>query len=154
LRHRHAFARPLNDPEVVLNLWAYSGEDECILRLAGKAYFMQGTEDEKLALLRQLAASDFLCATWHKVPESFTVHDMDFGDMKNIAHQSMLSNPQYHEQLFGSLIELLAQSIPEQIRCINGEYQKFQLELPQEPLCVSTVVMEKENGDLVPLVSD
>ena len=66
----------------------------------------------------------------------------------------MLSNPQYHEQLFGYLIELLSQSIPEQMHCINGEYQKFQLELPQVPLCVSTIVMEKANGDLAPLVSD
>ena len=153
MEYRHATAQPLNNPEVVLNLWAYSGEDGSILRLAGKAYVMLGTDEEKLELLRQLSISDFLCATWHKVPQNFTIHHSDFGEMKGAAHASMISDQNSHEHLFGSLIELLAESIQEQMRCINGDYQKFRLDIPQEPLCVTTIVLEKENGDLVPLVS-
>ena len=66
---RHASALPLENPEIVLNLWAYSGEDGTILRLAGKTYAMQGTDADKLAVLRQLAKTDFLSASWDKVPE-------------------------------------------------------------------------------------
>ena len=151
--HRHTTARPLEDPEVVINLWAYSGEDGTILRLAGKTYVMQGTDAQKLALLRQLASSDFLCTPWDKVPANFTIQHNEFGEMKGTAHASMMSNPQYHESLFGPLIEKLAQEIPEQVRSVNGEYQKFRLDLPQEPLCISTIVIENEDGTLVPMVS-
>lgn len=82
MKNRDAAAHPLKNPEVVINLWAYSGEDGTILRLAGKTYVMQGTNAEKLALLRQLAASDFLSAPWHKVPANFTIQHTDFGEMK------------------------------------------------------------------------
>ena len=153
MKHRRAVARPLNNPEVVINLWAYSGEDGTILRLAGKAYVMQGGDAEKLVLLRQLAASDFLSAAWHKTPANFTIQHTDFGEMKGAAQASMLSDPHYHEHLFGPLIEQLAQAVPEQICSVNGEYRKFRLELPQEPLCISTIVMENEDGTLVPMVS-
>ncbi len=153
MKHRHATAHPLENPEVVINLWAYSGEDGTILRLAGKTYVMQGADAEKLALLHQLAATDFLAAPWHKVPANFTIHHTDFGEMKGAAQASMISDPYYHQNLFGPLIERLAQSIPEQVRSVNGEYQKFRLEIPNEPLCVSTIVMENEDGTLVPMIT-
>ena len=114
---------------------------------------MQGTDAEKLSLLRQLAAGDFLCAPWHKVPANFTIQHVDFGEMRGAAQASMISDPQYHEHLFGPLIEKLAQSMPEQVRSVNGEYRKFRLDIPQEPLCVSTIVMEYEDGTLIPMVS-
>ena len=154
MKHRHATAHPLDNPEVVINLWAYSGEDGTILRLAGKTYVMQGTDAEKLDLLRQLAATDFLSAPWHKVPLNFTIHHTVFGEMKGAAQASMIGDPQYHEHLFGSLIEKLAQSIPEQVRSVNGEYEKFRLDLPEAPLCISTIVMEYEDGSLVPMVAE
>ena len=138
---------------MVINLWAYSGEDGTILRLAGKTYVMQGTDAEKLDLLRQLAATDFLSAPWHKVPPNFTIQHTEFGEMKGAAQASMISDPYYHQNLFGPLIEKLAQSIPEQARSINGEYVKFRLDLPEAPLCISTIVMEYEDGSLVPMVA-
>ena len=138
---------------MVINLWAYSGEDGTILRLAGKTYVMQGTDAGKLALLRQLAATDFLSVPWHKVPPSFTIQNTEFGEMEGVAHASMISDPYYHQTLFGPLIEKLAQSIPEQVRNINGGYEKFRLDLPEAPLCISTIVMENEDGSLVPMLA-
>jgi hypothetical protein len=152
MKHRPAVAHPLENPEVVINLWAYSDEDGTILRLAGKTYVMQGIDSEKLALLRQLAASDFLSAPWHKVPTNFTIQHTEFGEMKGVAQASMISDPHYHEHLFGPLIEKLAQSIPEQAHSVNGEYQKFRPELPEAPLFVSTVVIEYEDGTQVPMI--
>lgn len=153
MKHTRAAARPLNNPEVVVNVWAYSGEDGTILRLAGKIYVLQGNDAEKLALLRQLAASDFLGATWHKVPASFKISHPVYGVMEGAAQASMLSDPQYHETLFGPLIEQLARKVPEQLRCVDGEYKVFRLELPEEPLLISTIIMENEDGSLVPMVA-
>jgi hypothetical protein len=48
-------------------------ENGCIFRLAGKAYVMDGDDNEKLSLLRRLSATDFLSAAWHKVPSNFVL---------------------------------------------------------------------------------
>lgn len=154
MKHRATQARLLDNPEVVMNLWAYAGEGGVILRLAGKTYVMQGSDNEKLSLLRQLSATDFLCAGWEKVPPNFNFLDTDGSKMKGIAQASMITEQHYHESLFGPLIERLANSIPEQVRSIDGDYQKFRLDLPESPLCVTTVVLENEDGALVPLVSE
>ena len=151
---RHASALPLENPEIVLNLWAYSGEDGTILRLAGKTYAMQGTDADKLAVLRQLAKTDFLSASWDKVPENFKIHHAEFGYMKAAALASMLGDSQYHSLLFGPLIEQMAESIPEQLCVMHGEYTIFRLDIPEDLLCVSTLVIEKEDGSLVPMVAD
>jgi hypothetical protein len=50
----------LTDAEVVANLWVYSDEAGYVARVAGKAYVLDGSDTEKLALLRQLAGTDFL----------------------------------------------------------------------------------------------
>lgn len=152
MKHQHAIAHPLKYPEVVINLWAYAGEDGTILRLAAKIYVMEGSDAEKLALLRQLATTDFLSVSWVQVASNFTIRHAIFGEMKGAAQASMLSDPDYHQHLFGPLIESLAQSVPEQLRVTDGEYQKFRLHLPEEPLCVSTLVVEHEDGALVPMV--
>jgi hypothetical protein len=153
MKHRSTQHRPLINPEVVMNLWAYTGEDGSIMRLAGKTYVMQGIDDEKLALLRQLSASDFLSAPWEKVPANFVVNNADGESMQGLAQASMITDPYYHQQLFGPLIEKLAKLVPEQLRSVVGEYEKFRLDLPESPLSVTTIVMEYENGTLVPMVS-
>jgi len=50
-------------------------------------------DEDKLALLRQLAATDFLAAPWHKVPPNVSSTNPDGERMKSIAHASMLSDP-------------------------------------------------------------
>lgn len=114
---------------------------------------MQGADSEKLALLRQLSGTDFLCAAWHKVPSNFTIHNTDGSSIRGVAEVSMLSDQTYHSTLFNPLMEELAKSIPEQVKSINGEYVKFSLKLPESPLCVTTIVIENEDGNLVPMLS-
>jgi hypothetical protein len=145
--------QPLVSPEVVLNLWAYTDEAGCILRLAGRAYVLCGTEEEKLTALHRLAGSDFLGAPWHPAPENFTIVDENGTQLRRVAHASLLNDPYGHSTLFGPLMDKLEQGVPEQARSVNGEYRKFQLRLPQDPLCVTTVVMEREDGSLVPMIS-
>lgn len=63
----------LTDPEVVANLWVCANEEGYIFRLAGKAYVLEGTDAEKLNILRVLSATDFLSAAWIPVPENLSV---------------------------------------------------------------------------------
>jgi len=45
------------------------------------------------------------------------------------------------------------QDLPQQLRSIGGEYEQFFMKLSKEPLCVTTVVIEREDGALVPMTS-
>lgn len=152
MQYIKTISHTLQEPEVVLNLWAYAGEDGYIVRLAGKAYVLEGDDKLKLSLLRSLAASDWLASQWEKVPVNFAMNGPDGQNMTGVAHASMLSEPTSHAQLFGPLMEKLAEGLPEQMRCFEGEYAPFKFELPQEPLTVTTVVMEYEDGRLEPMV--
>lgn len=143
--------KPLINPEVVFNLWAYADEDGNIMRLAGKTYVMDGSDEQKLALLRQLSATDFLSATWIGVPKRITVSRPD-GQMHGIAHAAMLADPISHGVLFEPLLKALEKALPDQVRCEDGTYVAFQLDRPQAPLCITTVVMEYADGRLVPLI--
>lgn len=142
----------LHEPEVVLNLWAYTGAGGDILRVAGKAYVMQGEDKDKLALLRQLSATDFLSAPWRPIPKSFTI-SRGGEQMQGVANAYMLSDTNAHSAMFGPLMDELEKALPEQLRSYDGGYRPFRLGLPQSPLCVTTVVMEYEDGQLVPMVA-
>lgn len=153
MKYRTASEQPLGAPEVVLNLWAYASADDYIMRLAGKTYVMQGEDEDKLALLRLLSATDFPSAPWCKVPANFKLINSDGSEMVGVAATSSLSDPYSHGHLFGSLIEDLAQALPEQLQSISGEYSQFRLELPENPLTITTLVVEHEDGRLVPMIS-
>ncbi len=153
MQYKKTSSHTLREPEVVLNLWAYAGEDGFIVRLAGKAYVLEGDDKTKLSILHMLAATDWLSSNWEKVPANFTLNGPDGKKMKGVAHSSVLADPSSHAYLFGPLMEEKAKNLPEQMRCIEGDYEPFKLELPQEPLTVTTVIMEYQDGRLEPMVS-
>ena len=144
---------PLVNPEVVLNLWAYADKAGYVMRIAGKVYVMQGSDEQKLRLLKMLSGTDFLAARWEKVQQNFSLNAPDGKVMKGVAHASMVNDPNSHGVLFKYVIDGLDASLPEQLRCVDGDYEKFRLKLPEDPLCVTTIVMEYEDGSLVPMVS-
>ena len=154
MRFQKTYAHSGQASEVVLNLWAYAdNKDGYVMRLAGRAYVMEGSDDDKLTLLHQLARSDFLAAPWVKVPANFAINNPEGQAMKGVAHASLVSIESSHAHMFAPLIESLAKELPDQVREVNGEYVSFKAELPQDPLCVTTVIIEHDDGRLVPMVS-
>ena len=148
-----ASPRPLRNPEVVANLWVYADEDGLIARLAGKAYVLDGTDREKLDLLRQLAASDFLSAEWQPIPKNFGLIGPD-GQRLNFAQLHALQDENTKAALVGPLLDKLASSLPPQLCEVDGEYQQFSMKMPEAPLTVLTVVMEYPDGRLVPVLNE
>lgn len=148
-----ASPRPLNNPEVVANIWVYADEAGYLGRVAGKAYVLDGSDREKLELLRRLAATDFLCAEWMPIPENFGVIEPD-GERLRYAQLSVLSDEYSKSVLVGPLLEKLASSVPEQLQEVNGEYRCFRLQMPEAPLTVLTVVIEHPDGRLVAMVNN
>jgi hypothetical protein len=136
MKYKNAQSSALKSSEVVLNLWAYVDKDGYIYRLAGKYYVMDGDDEEKLALLRALSRTDFLSSEWSQVPANFKIINHD-----------------EHSHIFSQLLEKLANALPWQLRACTDGYKQFKLELPQDPLCVTTVIMEYADGSLVPMIS-
>lgn len=131
----------ISPPEVVLNLWAYASEQGSIVRLAARCYVMRGTDDEKLALLRQLARTVFLSAEWTPVPKNFMSVGAG-GNQRGVAHASMLDDARTTGLLFGPLMDRLGSRSPSQVHSVAGEYVEFALELGEDPLTCTTVVFE------------
>jgi len=152
--NKHAIEKPLSKPEVVLNLWAYVDEGGYIQRVAGKFYVLDGSDSQKLSVLRQLSGSDFLSAQWRPVPQNFRITNPDGEELLGVAHVSMLPDSNTHPSLFGPLMDELAKEVPTQMRSVNAEFHPFRLELPEAPLCVTTQILEFEDGRQVPLVSN
>lgn len=148
-----ASLRSLKNPEVVANIWVYADEAGYVARIAGKAYVLDGTDSEKLNLLRQLAGMDFLSAEWMSIPENFGVVGAD-GERLRYAQLSMLADEYAKSVLVAPLLEKLAASIPEQLRDVNGEYKTFTMQMPEAPLTVLTVVIEYPDGRLIPVLND
>jgi hypothetical protein len=64
----------MESSEIIMNLWfIYDKQDSVIYGLAGRAYRMKGTDEEKTNFLKQLALTDYGLATRTSVPESFSV---------------------------------------------------------------------------------
>jgi hypothetical protein len=147
-----ASPRPLINPEVVANLWVYADEAGYVARIAGKTYVLDGSDREKLDLLRRLAATDFLSAEWIPIPEIFGVIGPD-GERLRCAQLSVLSDEYSKSVLVGPLLEKLTTAVPKQLHEVNGEYRSFKLEMPEAPLTVLTVVMEHTDGQLVPMLN-
>ena len=64
-----------------------------------------------------------------------------------------MSDPVAHSVLFEPVMKEAEQDLPQQLRSIGGEYEQFFMKLSKEPLCVTTVVIEREDGALVPMTS-
>ncbi|WP_374662675.1 hypothetical protein [Inhella sp.] len=148
-----ASPHPLNNPEVVANLWVYADEAGYVARVAGKVYVLDGSDREKLELLKQLSATDFLSAEWMQIPENFEVIG-PAGERLRYAQLWVLSDEHSKSVLVGPLLEKLAASLPEQLHEVDGEYRRFKLEMPEAPLTVLTVVVEHPDGRLVPMLNN
>ena len=146
-------SRPLNNPEVCVNLWAYADEGGYIARVAARAYVLDGSDGDKLSALNLLAGTDFLHAEWVGVSKQFVMEGENGQRMEGVAHASMLNDGVTPAVLFGPLFQKLEGAIPRQARVGKEGYEAFSLKFPEDPLTVATVVMEFEDGRLVPMVS-
>ena len=58
------------NPEIIINLWYVHDEEGIIYSLRARAYVGKGTDEEKLALLRECAEIDYLIAQPYPIPET------------------------------------------------------------------------------------
>lgn len=138
-------------PEVCLNLWYVRDEGGLVYRLAGRAYALTGTEQEKLRVLHALSATDFYVATMFVVPERYKAV-LGNSTIPGVVEPGFIR--QYQTDVFKEVIDSLETALPPQMRSVDGDPRTFKLSIPQDPLIVLTCILEDENGHLTPWIAD
>ena len=140
-------------PELIVNLWAYYDADSGIIyALAGRAYSLTGTDEERLHVLRLLSAGDYVTAKRYKVPERFTVEDPDGSEKKGFTIMEAVYDPS--AQLFEEMFKNIESDLPPLPRFSLTEFQAEEQSLPADPLCVVTVLHEDGSGNVRPIITD
>lgn len=133
------------DAEICLNLWYYVLQTGVVIRIAGKAYALKGTEQEKLAALRAFSATDHLTAVMSRVPMHLF---LNVGERRLEGAVDARSIPALLSTVFGPLLSKLEEGLPAVLRVVNEEYYEQPMTIPAEPLFVLTSVYEEEDGRL------
>ena len=130
------------NPEIILNLWYYVDEEQqFIFALAGRAYIANGSDEEKTALLKQLAATDYPLAFKLPTPDRYVTFYA--GKMRpGIAHATELDDPatQLFEEVYQAIEADLAK-MAEERNCPMEDYK-----IPDNPLFVMTALYQEDEG--------
>ena len=140
----------MDEVEVVANLWWVLDEQSgLVYRLAGRAYVMSGTEAHKISLLRALSTTDYLAAQMFQVPMSFIV---TAGEETRAGYCLPSTIADYKEKVFAEVLEQLDKTMPLQASFTVGQEKSFRMKLPENPLCITTPLIEDEDGVIKPQV--
>ena len=141
---------PDHRTEVYWALWAFADQDTgLVMRVSGRPYVLSGTTDERRQALRSLSESDFYAVAWKRVPQRLSVVGPTCTAIRGAVLVSQLDDP---AAVFAEVLEQMS-PLPPQLRSIHGEYQPFRFNTPDEPRYLLTVVVESEDGRLVPQVT-
>lgn len=135
--------------ELALNLWAYLDRGMgLVYALAGKAYALTGTEEEKLALLHQLAPTDHISVKRQAVPKNFQVVD-DHETHEGVVVPSTLREAM--AQAFEGVIQSIEAELPPIPNFKTNEFTPQRI--PQKYLSCLTFLLEDDVGNVRPITS-
>ena len=132
----------MRNPEIILNLWFVQDEEDIIYSLRARAYVGQGSDEEKLDLLKTFASVDYLVAQAFSVPKAFHVRMGATGATQAVAYRSALADLDSPIAIFEEAIKMLDDSIPSQT----------DLQISAEPLVCITSLIGDEDGNLQPVI--
>src|ERR1035437_5668829 len=74
----------VENAELILNLWYVYDDTGVVYSLRARCYVGSGSDEEKLALLRRFAQTDYLIAQPFPVPERFTTRTVEGNTKKKV----------------------------------------------------------------------
>lgn len=144
-------SRNKSTPELTANLWAFMDSGtKLIYALAGRAYYLCGNDNKKLAILQQLSRNDFQCASRVPVPERFQVK-FDDGTIKSGVTTQRAARVM-DLQLFEEVFNNLEKELPPVPDFLNDQTKTHKFS--NNPLCARTIVFEDEAGNCRAIVTD
>lgn len=132
-------------PEIILNLWYICDELGTVYSLRGRCYLGSGMDFEKLALLHQFAATDYLIAQAFPIPERLhTIVVTEDGEHKvPVTNSGALARWGGPEILFEEVFVELEKQLPAQT----------DLSIGKDPLICITPLLAAGDGTLRPITS-
>lgn len=135
--------------ELALNLWAYLDQGlGLVYALAGKAYALTGSDEEKLALLHQLAPTDHTTVKRQSVPKNFRVVEGDE------THEGVVAPSTLREavaQAFEGVIKSIETELPPIPNFQTNEFTPQRV--PQHYLSCLTFLLEDDVGNVTPITT-
>lgn len=134
------------ETELVFNLWAFADIDTgFVYALAGRAYRLDGEDDEKLEVLHRLSFTDFHLANRYVLPKRFKTSTND-GTLEGVTSINMVNDP--NAELFEDVFQDLESGFPPLLIPRSGESKLADRKqmVPQDPLSVRTILFEDEFG--------
>lgn len=128
----------MDNPEMIVNLWyIIHMPTGVIYTLAGRTYYASGSDEEKTALLKQLAKTDYLLATQFSVPARFNVD--------GIAGCCL---PEELDDPATTLFEEVYQGLGNEsgMRITVAQFEN--LKIPDNPLFVMTALYQEDHSEV------
>jgi len=139
--------------ELCCNLWAiFEPNTQVIYALAGRAYALQGTDEDKLKMLRELSACDYQTVKAVKLPERFNLVEPCGQTKKGVT--TIQSFYDKSSALFDELFAHIENQLPAITDYTQEETKLIPQRLPSDPLCVTTLLCEDEQGSRRAIVTD
>lgn len=135
----------MSKSELCINLWfCFDKQTNFVDALAGRGYFLSGTDEQKTAILKALAVSDYLNVAWQRVPDRY--HSVLVNTSKN-------ESESFSGIINASDVEMLGMNLFEDVfthmESVKQSYGPIKnagaIKVPGEPLYVITPV-ENFNG--------
>jgi hypothetical protein len=138
-------AQDARNPEIIFNLWYVYDDMGLIYSLRARAYVGEGSDPEKLGLLRRFAETDYLIARPFEVPQSFSSRIVDGGSSVDarVVPTAVLRDSDHPIALFEEALQALEAEIPAQTK----------LAMPRTPLVCITPLFGAEDGSIEPRVA-
>ncbi|UPU37814.1 hypothetical protein M1B72_08935 [Geomonas paludis] len=130
--------------ETVLNLWYFVDENQqFIFKIGGRAYSMEGSDEDKVQTLKRLSTTDHLFGRYCHVPDRY-VANYAGKDIPGVAHVTELDNPQ--TQLFEEVYQALDQELAAIAEAENNSFED--VKIPDTPLFVMTALYLDDHGQV------
>ena len=133
----------MENTEIILNLWYIYDDTGHIYSLRARCYVGSGSDEEKLALLRQFSEIDYLIAQPFPVPERFHTILVREGNVEGkapVVHLTSLESLGGPKVLFEDAFVALERQLPAQTK----------LSISQRPLLCITPLFADENDEIEP----
>lgn len=141
------------DAELIINLWAlYDASTGTVYALSGRAYYIAGTDREKLDFLKMAARTDYVTAKRYRVPDRFRIVFPGGQEHRGVVYLNAVSDP--NAQLFEEIFKNLEADLPPLPRFSAAGVAGVSQRIPNDPLCVTTVLYEDDAGNIRPVVTD
>ena len=140
-----ARTRTTGRAEIILNLWFLHHNTGTIYSLRARVYVAYGSDEEKLAMLKRFAATDYLIAQPFAIPERFHMTVVEGGVRQRlpVAHGSYLAEIGGVERLFEDVYVEMEKQLPAQTKLSIGE----------KPLVCVTPLFADASGEIHPTTS-